>query len=162
MTPDADALREVFSRFPTGVAVICARDSDGNAGGMTANAICSLSLDPLLVLVCFQQDARTLPLVQRAGSFSISILEEGRGDLAERFASKRIEEAEKLLGVPHRDEDGVPVLDAAIAWTVCSLRETLPGGDHVITIGEVEALGSRDGEPLLWHRGRFASATHQP
>jgi len=159
MTPDSKALREVFARFPTGVAVICARDADGNEGGMTANAVCSLSLDPLLVLVCFQQEARTLPLVRRAGRFSISILEHGRGDLAERFASKRIEEAEKLAGVPHRDEAGAPVLDAAIAWTVCSVRETLPGGDHVIAIGEVEALGSREGDPLLWHRGRYGAVT---
>lgn len=159
-SPDAGELRDVFARFPTGVAVVCARDGDGIAGGMTANALCSLSLDPLLVLVCFQQEARTLPLVERAGRFSISILEHGRGDLAERFASKRIEEAEKLAGVAHRDEFGVPVLDAAIAWTVCSVREMLPGGDHVITIGEVEGLGCREGEPLLWHRGRYAGLSH--
>lgn len=158
----ADGLRDVFARFPTGVAVICARDDEGVAGGMTANAVSSLSLDPLLVLVCFQQEARTLPLVRRAGRFSISILEHGRGDLAERFASKRIEEADKLVGVPHRDEGGVPVLDAAIAWTVCSVKEMLPGGDHVIAIGEVEELGHREGEPLVWHRGRYGGVTHLP
>jgi 3-hydroxy-9,10-secoandrosta-1,3,5(10)-triene-9,17-dione monooxygenase reductase component len=124
---------------------------------MTANAVCSLSLDPLLVLVCFQREARTLTLVERARRFSISFLEEGRGDLASRFASKQIEENEKLTGVPHRDVDGAPVLDAAIAWAVCTVTETLPGGDHVIAIGSVEALGSRDGEPLVWHRGSFTS-----
>jgi len=150
-------LRDVFSRFPTGVAVICARDADGTEGGMTANAICSLSLDPLLVLVCFQRDARTLPLVERAGRFSISILEEGRSDLATRFASKGIAEAEKISGVPHRVESGVPVLDAAIAWAVCSVTETLPGGDHVIAIGAVEALGTREGAPLVWHGGEFTA-----
>ena len=154
---DAAGLRDVFSRFPTGVAVICARDTDGSAGGMTANAVCSLSLDPLLVLVCFQRDARTLNLIERAQRFSISFLEQGRGDLASRFASKEIEEAEKLSGVPHRDEAGVPVLDAAIAWAVCSVSETIPGGDHVIAIGAVDAVGSREGEPLVWHRGKFTS-----
>ena len=155
--PDAAGLRDVFGRFPTGVAVICARDADGSVGGMTANAVCSLSLDPLLVLVCFQREARTLTLVERARRFSISFLEQGRGDLASRFASKEIEEADKLAGVPHRDVDGVPVLDAAIAWAVCTVTETLPGGDHVIAIGSVQALGSREGDPLVWHRGSFTA-----
>jgi len=126
---------------------------------MTANAICSLSLDPLLVLVCFQRDARTLPLVERAGRFSISILEAGRSDLASRFASKEIAEAQKISGVPHRSEAGVPVLDAAIAWAVCTVAETIPGGDHVIAIGSVDALGSREGAPLVWHRGEFTAVT---
>jgi 3-hydroxy-9,10-secoandrosta-1,3,5(10)-triene-9,17-dione monooxygenase reductase component len=153
--PSPEALRDVFARFPTGVAVVCARDSEGVSGGMTANAICSLSLDPLLVLVCFQREARTLPLVERAGRFSISVLEAGRGDLAKRFASREIEESDKLEGVPFSEVDGLPVLDAAIAWTVCSVRELLPGGDHTIAIGEVESLGSREGDPLVWHRGSF-------
>ena len=122
---------------------------------MTANAICSLSLDPMLVLVCFQRDARTLPLVERAGRFSISILEAGREDLAARFASKDVAESEKISGVAHRDESGVPVLDAAIAWAVCTVTEKIPGGDHVIAIGSVDSLGSRSGEPLVWHQGRY-------
>ncbi len=124
---------------------------------MTANAICSLSLDPLLVLVCFQRDARTLTLVERAGRFSVSILEQGSEDLALRFASKDVAEAEKITGVPHRDEAGVPVLDAATAWAVCTVTETIPGGDHVIAIGSVDALGDREGAPLVWHRGAFGA-----
>lgn len=159
--PTPDQLRDVFGRFPTGVAVICARDTDGTEGGMTANAICSLSLDPLLVLVCFQRDARTLPIVERAGRFSISILEAGRDDLATRFASKQVAEAEKISGVPHRDESGVPVLDAAIAWAVCTVTEKIPGGDHVIAIGSVDALGSREGDPLVWHAGGYGSLAPQ-
>ena len=154
--PDAAGLKQAFARFPTGVAVICARDADGNDGGMTANAICSLSLDPLLLLVCFENQARTLPLVKQAGRFSISILAEGSQDLADRFASK-IAQGEKLRGVPSREEAGVPVLDDSIAWAVCSLKETLPGGDHTIVIGELEAVGTSQGRPLVWFDGAYGS-----
>ncbi len=153
---DPDGLRRAFARFPTGVAVICARAEDGTDGGMTANAICSLSLDPLLVLVCFENEARTLPLVEAVGKFSVSILPEGARELADRFASK-IEEGEKLRGVPSRDEDGVPVLEGSIAWAVCELDKTVEAGDHTIVIGEVKSLGASDGRPLVWFDGAYSS-----
>jgi 3-hydroxy-9,10-secoandrosta-1,3,5(10)-triene-9,17-dione monooxygenase reductase component len=153
---DPDGLRRAFARFPTGVAVICAVDSEGNDGGMTANAICSLSLDPLLVLVCFEKKARTLPLVEKVGKFSISILSEDGRELADRFASK-IPEDEKLRGVAAHDEGGTPVLDEAIAWAVCDLDRTVEAGDHVIVIGAVQSLGARDGRPLVWFDGAYSS-----
>ena len=147
--PDASGLREAFGRFPTGVAVITAP-----GGGMTANAVVSLSLDPLLVLVCFDRTARTLPLVQDAGRFAVNVLGEGHEALARHFASK-LAEAEKLASVAHRDEEGVPVLEEALAWVVCDLERLEPGGDHEIAIGRVTALGLGDGDPLLWYRGAF-------
>jgi flavin reductase (DIM6/NTAB) family NADH-FMN oxidoreductase RutF len=124
------------------------------AGGMTANAICSLSLHPLLALVCFENRARTLPIVREAGRFAINLLAAGQEDLAGVFASK-LPESEKLEGVVHRYEDGVPVIDGSLAWAVCSLRELIAGGDHTIAIGQVTALGLGAGEPLLWYAGRY-------
>ncbi len=62
---------------------------------MTANAICSLSLEPLLALVCFENQARTLPIVREAGRFAVNILGAGQEHLAGVFASK-LPEAEKL------------------------------------------------------------------
>jgi 3-hydroxy-9,10-secoandrosta-1,3,5(10)-triene-9,17-dione monooxygenase reductase component len=44
-----------------------------------------------------------------------------------------------------------------LAWLVCDLRELLPGGDHMIGIGEVVAMGHGEGEPLVWYRGSYTS-----
>jgi flavin reductase (DIM6/NTAB) family NADH-FMN oxidoreductase RutF len=151
--PDPELFREVFGRFATGVAVITSA-GPGGSGGMTANAICSLSLDPLLVLVCFENQARTLPVVRESGRFAINILGAEQEHLAGVFASK-LPEAEKLEGVDHRLEAGVPVIESTIAWAVCDLRELIAGGDHTIAIGEVVALGLGEGEPLLWYGGRY-------
>ena len=150
---DPELFREVFGRFVTGVAVITAAGPAG-AGGMTANALCSLSLDPLLALVCFENEARTLPIVREAGRFGVSVLSSRQRALAGIFASK-LPEHEKLAGVPHRLERGVPLIEGAIAWAVCELRELIAGGDHTIAIGEVVGLGLGAGEPLLWYRGRY-------
>ena len=151
--PDPEMFREVFGRFATGVAVITSAGSAG-PGGMTANALCSLSLEPLLALVCFENRARTLPIVREAGRFGVNLLAADQADLAGVFASK-LPEAEKLDGVDHRLVDGVPVLDGVVAWATCELRELIAGGDHTIAIGGVADLGLGSGEPLLWYAGRY-------
>jgi flavin reductase (DIM6/NTAB) family NADH-FMN oxidoreductase RutF len=147
--------RAVFGHFATGVAVITVAGSAGE-GGLTANAVCSVSLDPLLALVCFEQSARTLPLVREAGRFAVNVLQAGSEDVARVFASK-VPEAEKVRSVAHRLEAGMPILDAALAWIVCDVRELIPAGDHEIAIGEVVAMDVSDGEPLLWYRGAYRS-----
>ncbi|HEX5145807.1 MAG TPA: flavin reductase family protein [Conexibacter sp.] len=152
-TPDPDRFRTVFGHFATGVAVITAAGPAGE-GGMTANAVCSVSLDPPLALVCFEQSARTLPIVREAGRFAVNVLRAGSEDVARVFASK-VPEADKLRDAPHRREEGQPILDAALAWVVCELRDLIPAGDHEIAIGRVVAMDLADGEPLLWYRGGY-------
>lgn len=151
--PDPELFREVFGRFATGVSVVTSAGPAGS-GGMTANALCSLSLDPLLALVCFENRARTLPIVRDAGRFALNVLRSGQEDVARVFASK-LPEGEKLDGVAHRFEAGVPIIDGALAWAACELRELIGGGDHTIAIGEVVALGLGTGDPLLWYEGRY-------
>ena len=101
---DPELFREVFGRFATGVAVITSAGA-GGGGGMTANAICSLSLDPLLALVCFENSARTLPIVREAGRFAVNVLGAHQEDLAGVFASK-LPEDEKLEIVEHHLRGG--------------------------------------------------------
>ncbi len=121
---------------------------------MTANALCSVSLNPLLALVCFENNARTLPIVREAGRFGVNLLSSNQEELAGVFASK-LPEAEKLEGVAHRIEDGMPIIDGTLAWATCDVRELIAGGDHTIAIGEVAALGLGTGWPLLWFSGRY-------
>jgi 3-hydroxy-9,10-secoandrosta-1,3,5(10)-triene-9,17-dione monooxygenase reductase component len=155
MRPDVDPelFREVFGRFATGVAVITSAGTN-RAGGMTANALCSLSLDPQLALVCFENGARTLPIVRESGRFAVNVLSAGQERLAGLFASKMPED-EKLDGVDHHFVYEVPIIDGALAWAVCDLRELIAGGDHTIGIGEVVTMGLGEGDPLLWYGGRY-------
>ena len=155
--PDTELFREVFGHFASGVAVITSAAHTG-AGGMTANALCSLSLDPLLALVCFQEDARTLPIVREARRFGVNVLGAEQEHLAGVFASK-VPEEEKLESVEHTFVEGVPIIAQALAWAVCDLRDLVAGGDHTIAIGEVIAMGHGEGEPLIWYRGGYRTLT---
>ena len=152
-TTSPELFREVFGRFATGVAVITSAGPSG-MGGLTANAVCSLSLDPLLALVCFANDARTLPIVREAARFGVNVLNADQEEVAGVFASK-VPEAEKLDSIDHHLMDGIPIIDGSLAWATCRLRELIPGGDHTIVIGEVTSLGLGGGRPLLWYGGRY-------
>ena len=153
-TVEPARFRAVMGHFATGVTVITVAGPDGPQG-MTANAVCSLSLDPVLVLVCFDNGARTLPAVRATRRFGVNVLEEGQEALARLFASKRPEQ-EKFAGVEHTVHDGIPVLEGVLAWVGCELRELLPGGDHTIGIAAVTAAETGpQGEPLVWYRGGY-------
>ncbi|MGO9754893.1 MAG: flavin reductase family protein [Solirubrobacteraceae bacterium] len=152
---DPELFREVFGRFATGVAVITTAGPAG-AGGMTANALCSLSLEPLLALVCFANSARTLEAARDAGAFAVNLLSADQHAIAGVFASK-MPEAEKLAHVAHRIVRGMPVIERTLAWAVLELRELIAGGDHTIAIGEVTEMGLGHGDPLVWFEGRYHS-----
>jgi 3-hydroxy-9,10-secoandrosta-1,3,5(10)-triene-9,17-dione monooxygenase reductase component len=145
--------RAVMGHFTTGVTVVTANSETGPVG-MTANAVCSLSLDPLLLLVAFDNQARTLPVVREAGRFGVNVLRADQEDLARLFASKA-PESEKFAGIPHTVHDGIPVIEGVLAWVGCRLERLIPGGDHTIGIGGVEAAEAGEGEPLLWFRGSY-------
>jgi flavin reductase (DIM6/NTAB) family NADH-FMN oxidoreductase RutF len=156
LEPDPELFREVFGRFATGVAVVTSAAAAAS-GGMTANALCSLSLDPLLALVCFENNARTLHIVRESKRFGVNVLGAHQEDVAGVFASK-MPESEKLEAVAHRYESGVPIIDGALSWAVCALGDLIAGGDHTIAIGEVVALGLGEGDPLLWYGAQYHDA----
>ena len=156
MAVDAGRYRQVMGHFATGVAIVTCSGPDGSAG-LTTNAVTSVSLEPLLLLVCFDNASRTLVAVRDARRFAVNVLRAGQEDLARVFASKRVAR-EKFEAVTHMVAHGVPVLDGALAWLACDLRELHPGGDHTIGIGAVTHLDADpDGEPLVWFRGMYRS-----
>lgn len=152
-SPSPDELRQVMAMVPTPVTVVTAPADDAPAGA-TASAVASLSLDPPMMLVCLDRRSRTLEALRSAGRFAVNVLGAESEAHARTFASP-VPHGEKWEGVPVRDHLGVPVLDEAIVWVACELRDLLDGGDHVIVTGLVEDLGSRDGPPLLYHAGLY-------
>src|SRR3954447_14078148 len=111
---DPARFRAVMGNFVTGVTVVTAAGDSGPVG-MTANAVTSLSLDPLLLLVAFDNTARTLAVVRDRARFGVNVLSAEQEPLARLFASKLPEE-EKFADVPHTVHEVIPVIDGALAW----------------------------------------------
>ncbi|MBK5232330.1 MAG: flavin reductase family protein [Thermoleophilia bacterium] len=151
--PDPQEFRQVVGLLPTGVTVVTAFTPDGPAGA-TASAVCSLSLTPMMMLVCLDRGSRTLPAVESAGRFGINVLGLDQRAAAEIFATKA-PLPEKWESVEWRSHLDVPVIKGCPAHIVCGLHEVIDGGDHVILTGDVIEVEAEPGEPLVYHGGLF-------
>jgi flavin reductase (DIM6/NTAB) family NADH-FMN oxidoreductase RutF len=145
--------REVFGRLASGVTVVTTMSPHGPSG-LTATAVCSVSLDPMLVLVCIHNGSRTLAALEEADAFAVNILRDHQTDIATVFAAP-VPETVRFAATPYRLHHGMPVLDDALAWVTCGVVETYPGGDHTIVLGAVTQMAAGAGDPLIHHSGRY-------
>jgi flavin reductase (DIM6/NTAB) family NADH-FMN oxidoreductase RutF len=150
-------LRDAMGQFVTGVTVVTSIDSDGAPVGTTANAVTSLSLDPPLVLVCFDLSSATLRAVRGHGAFVVNVLAAPQRHLSANFARRGL--AAAWDGVRHRrGPTGSPRLDDVLAVVECTVEHSMPGGDHEIIVGRVRHVEtSGHGTPLVFWRGRYTS-----
>jgi flavin reductase (DIM6/NTAB) family NADH-FMN oxidoreductase RutF len=155
---DEAAFREAVAHFATGVTVITTL-YEGRPAGMTASAVASLSLDPVLLLVCIDNRLATHKAIEGSRRFVVNVLGEGQEALALHFARPALD---KFAGIALRPESELPVLEEAIAYFVCDVHERFPGGDHSIFTGLVGDCGATPGKrPLLYFRSKFG-ALHDP
>jgi flavin reductase (DIM6/NTAB) family NADH-FMN oxidoreductase RutF len=139
-----------MGQFATGVAVVTTR----GPAGLTTNAFTSLSLDPMLVLVCLDTESRTLTAVREHRRLAVNVLSDAQRELAVTFSGKAAH-VKKFQDVEWREEAGVPVLGGTVAWVAGPVLELIPGGDHVIAIASAEASGAPGGAPLIFHSGSY-------
>ncbi|MHC0433651.1 flavin reductase family protein [Streptomyces sp. O3] len=160
---DPGEFRRVLGHFATGVTVITASGGPtGPAGfaGFACQSFSSLSLDPPLVAFMVARTSTTWPRIARAGAFCVNILGTEQEELCRAFAVSGAG-ADKFAGVRYdaAPVSGSPRLAGADAWVDCTIHAVHTGGDHLIVVGRVHALGTApDGDansPLLFHRGQF-------
>lgn len=154
---DPAEFRRVLGHFATGVTVVAAYDTEGPAG-FACQSFASLSLDPPLVAFMVARTSTTWPRIARAGAFCVNVLGADQAGLCRAFAVSGSTGADKFAGVPYDAAPGTgsPRLAGVPAWIDCVVQAVHTGGDHLIVVGRVEALGaSDDGDPLLFHRGGF-------
>ena len=154
---DRDSYRSLIGRFATGVTVVTT-NVGGRLHGMTANAVCSLSLDPVQLLVCVDRESNCFGQMQRADAFGLSILAADQEKISNLFAQTTEPSEGSLLGVEYRFGSlGEPLIENALAHLECRIAQRLDGGDHIIVIGDVVAGERvRDAAPLLFYGGRYA------
>lgn len=156
--PDTGTFRRAVGRFTTGVCVVTALDG-GTDHAMTANAFTSVSLDPLLVLVCVETDARFHDAVTAAGAWAVNVLDASGRPVADWLATRGRPLHGQLDRIPHRRGPltGAALLDQAVAHLECRTTAVHPGGDHSIVVGQVLAvgLGPDDSGTLLYHRSAY-------
>ena len=153
MTGVADErFREVIGHFASGVTVITALDGS-RPRGTTASAVCSLSLEPPMLLVCLNRASATGAAIDLSGHFTVNILSEEQADVAARFARPggHFDGLAIATGT-----HGEPLLAEALATIECRVVERAVGGTHTIFIAEADrAEARRAAAPLAYFRGEF-------
>ena len=150
------ALREAMGHFATGVTVVTSVGADGEPVGTTANAVTSLSLEPPLVLVCFDLKSATLTAIRHHGAFAVNVLGHRQRQLSTNFARRGLAAVWDEVR-HHRGPTGSPRLADVIAVIECTVEHSLPGGDHEIVIGRVRHVetNSEGASPLIFWRGKY-------
>lgn len=158
--PDTDLFRKAWGKFATGVSVITSTDEEGEVHGMAANGIASVSLDPMLVLVCVDHRRNTFKRIRESGRFAINVLRDDQVTVAEHYARP----PEKRVGSPDSDvivtDTGGAKIGSCLTFMDCSVHEEFTQGDHTIFIGKVENLEVGEGKPLIFFESKFNELAH--
>jgi len=158
--PESDpaiAFRRTLGMFATGVTVLTTRVGE-QVHGMTANAFMSVSLSPPLVLISLDRRARMCGLLHEGSRFGVSVLAQGQAGLSDFFARRATEEIEPEFVVVRE----TPLVEGALAHFVARVVRSYWGGDHSLFLGHVEYARYGEGDPLLFHGGRYERVAGEP
>lgn len=157
---DRRDFRHALGQFATGVAIVTARAKDGRRIGLTVNSFTSVSLDPPLALWCLSRQATDFAPFNTASRFAVNVLSSRQHHLSRQFSTTL---ADKFTSVDFEDgPEGSPLLNGATAHFICRVAARFDAGDHVIILGEVEEYRWNEGEPLVFHSGRYHVTTRHP
>ena len=147
-------LRNVLSKFATGVTVVSTIDCNGKPIGMTANSFTSVSLDPPLVLWSIGINQPSYDAFLKAKGYSVSILSKDQKDICDLFSSP-IEN--KFSDIDYTlTDNGFPIIQKSLAWFDCLKWNNYPGGDHQILVGEIKNFYADENDPLIFWNGSLA------
>ena len=153
----ATAFRRTLGMFATGVTVLTTRVGE-KVHGMTANAFMSVSLRPPLVLISLDRRTRMCGMLHEGSRYGVSVLARGQSDLSEGYARRERDVVEPEFVVVRE----TPLVEGALAHLVARVVRTYWGGDHSLFLGHVEYARYEEGEPLLFHGGRYERMLGDP
>jgi len=146
--------RDCLGRFPTGVALISLSDQ-GCARAMTVNSFVSVSLEPRLILWSLDNNCSHYSLFLSASHFAVNVLaydQQGLSIACARNNNLEVSGAHWRIAA-----NGAPLVDGAVAHFECTMRQTIPAGDHQIILGEVTGFDMpRDEASLAFVRSQYA------
>ncbi len=152
-TETRERLKDFNKQFVTGVTVITSHDDENKPRGLAANAYCSVSLDPPLILVCVQKTSSTYPSLFRSDHIGINILSTEQRETLNVFASKA---QDKFANVDwHKGPNGTPLLEGSSAAIEVEIKERFQALTHTIFIGRVRHAEAIDNDPILYKAGAF-------
>jgi flavin reductase (DIM6/NTAB) family NADH-FMN oxidoreductase RutF len=151
-SPLTEDFRAVMAGVATPVSVVTTL-ADGCPHGTTVSAFASLSMAPPMVLVSLDRGSSLLSRLRVGGPFGVNVLGSEQAPLALAFARP----GDRFRGVGWEVDGGAPRLTGSPGWLACTVARLVPGGDHVIVLGEVQRAETTAGLPLTYHARTFGT-----
>ena len=152
--------RQAMRHVASAVYLITSRGPDGDAG-MTATAACSLSFDPMSVLICVNRSASLMRTLETSGKFVLNILSREDEAIANAFGSPAGKDSRFVNGDWY-DVAGMPALRSSLSSIACDVANTMDFGTHRVFAGVVRQVDNRqDLEELLYCNGQFRHLANQ-
>ncbi|MCY0881442.1 MAG: flavin reductase family protein [Firmicutes bacterium] len=146
--------RNLIGHFATGVGIITVRTAHSDLAGCTVNSITSISTHPPLLLCSLQNDSDTLHAIQETSTFAVHILSQTQKDLADLFASDRLDKFAHISY--HFSTQGTPLLDGCVAYMEGRVAQILPAADHQLILAEIQQGAVNPEEaPLMFYQSRY-------
>lgn len=149
----ARQFRDALGAYPTGVAIVCARHTDGRCVGLTINSFASVSLDPPLILWSLANGSESMDAFAVGKPFTLTILSEAQEDVARLFARDGVDRFKE--SACFEAANGVPIVEGGAAYFECVVHAVHDGGDHRIIVGRVARFGESKLSSLVFHKGMF-------
>jgi flavin reductase (DIM6/NTAB) family NADH-FMN oxidoreductase RutF len=164
MPVDVTLFKAGMRRFPGAVCLITAVSGDGTRNGLTATAVCSVTVEPPTLLVCINRSASAHNLVRDSGHFAVNVVTARDQELAARFAGADSGEARFVSVNWSTLATGSPVLESALTVFDCKVTQIVDIGSHSIVFGEVQAvkIGAESDIPLLYLNGEYGEFKRGP
>ena len=138
--------RRVLWKMPTGLFVVGSRSADGSRQNlMTANWVMQVSFEPKLIAVSVEKTAVTHQLIDDSRRFVVNVIDRADRAIVRKF-TKPVDETFNGFPVHPAPASGAPVLDQALAYIDCEVRQTVDVGGSTLFLGEVVGAGFQKDE----------------
>lgn len=152
--------KRVLGQFCSGVTVVSALDGQ-NPIGFTCQAFTALSIDPPMISLSPHKQSSTWPKIRKSESFVVNILASDQKAISASFGKSGTDKFAGVLWSP--SSRGLPIITGSLAWLDCEITQEIDAGDHTLVVATVRELGvgEENGQPLLFHRGRYLEGVYQ-
>lgn len=156
---DLAVKKQVLRMFTYGLYAVSCKDGD-EVNAFTANWLSQVSFEPPLIAVSVENTSKSLPMIQRSRKFAVNVFRTGQQKLAGTLGKSALKYPDKLaeIGyVMHNDE--YVILNDALGWVACEVRQTVPAGDSTLIVAEVVDTGViTEGQPLTMAEAGYRHA----
>jgi flavin reductase (DIM6/NTAB) family NADH-FMN oxidoreductase RutF len=138
---DREGIGQGLAMIPSGVFVLASGDGR-RTSAILASFVQQAGFEPPSLVVAVGRDRPIRKLIEDSGQFVLNVMGNDSRASLKRFWKGVPEGSDPFEGLPTRTgAAGIPIVEDAVGYLECVLRQTIDLGDHCLYVGEVTGGG---------------------